>query len=309
MGSNGGVEFDMKYKDYYAALGVSKDADLDQIKKAYRKLARTHHPDLSKQAGAEEKFKDIAEAYNTLKNPEKREAYDALGRASTEGNFTPPPTWQDQYQDAPTSFEQMDLSDLLNSIHRHASRSYDSRQAIPGEDIQKSVSITLLEALKGTSVRLTVMENGQNKELETLIPAGVNTGKKMRLKGLGGKGLHGGANGDLYLHIQLQAHPVFKPLDQDLYFNLALSPWEAILGADIEVQTLESPVVLSVPALTRNAQKLRLKGRGLGDLKGSRGDLYAVVHIELPTHASAQEIELYEQLSKISKFNPRDSIA
>ena len=102
---------------------------------------------------------------------------------------------------------------------------------------------------------------------------------------------------------------VFKPLDQDLYFNLALSPWEAILGADIEVPTLESPVVLSVPALTRNAQKLRLKGRGLGDLKGSRGDLYAVVHIESPTHASAQEIELYEQLSKISKFNPRDSIA
>ena len=309
MGSNGGVEFDMKYKDYYAALGVTKDADLDQIKKAYRKLARTHHPDLSKQAGAEEKFKDIAEAYNTLKNPEKREAYDALGRASTQGDFTPPPTWQDQYQDAPSSFDQMDLSDLLNSIHRHSAHAHYSRQATPGEDNQKSVSITLLEALKGTSVRLTVMENGHAKELETKIPAGVNTGKKMRLKGLGGKGLNGGENGDLFLHIQLQVHPVFKPIGQDLYFNLALSPWEAILGADIEVPTLESPLVLSVPALTRNAQKLRLKGRGLGDLKGSRGDLYAVVHIESPTHVSAQEIELYEQLAKISKFSPRDSIA
>jgi curved DNA-binding protein len=299
----------MKYKDYYAALGVAKDADLEQIKKAYRKLARTHHPDLSKQAGAEEKFKDIAEAYNTLKNPEKREAYDALGRASTEGNFTPPPTWQDLYQDAPSSFDQMDLSDLLNSIHRHASRAQGSGQPSAGEDTQKSVSITLLEALKGTSVRLTVMENGHARELETKIPAGVNTGKKMRLKGLGGKGMHGGVNGDLYLHIELQAHPIFKPLGQDLYFNLALSPWEAVLGADIEVPTLENAVVLSVPALTRNAQQLRLKGRGLADLKGTRGNLYAVVHIESPTQVSTEEIELYQQLSKTSKFNPRDATA
>jgi curved DNA-binding protein len=295
----------MKYKDYYAVLGVAKDAELEQIKKAYRKLARTHHPDLSKQSDAEAQFKEIAEAYNTLKNPEKRQAYDALGRVHPGGNFTPPPTWQDQYQDAPFAFDQMDLSDLLDSLSKRTSRSYQSTQAMAGQDMENTVDISLKDALLGTTVRFKVIELGQEKELEVSIPAGVNMGKKLRLKGLGSKGLNGGANGDLYLHIKLRPHPLFKPLGQDLFFNLALAPWEAVLGAEIEVPTLEDPLILSVPANTRNGQKLRLKSRGLGVPMGARGDLFAVVHIETPNHPSAQETSLYEQLAKLSSSNPR----
>ena len=138
---------------------------------------------------------------------------------------------------------------------------------------------------------------------------GVNMGKKLRLKGLGTKGLNGGAQGDLYLHIQLQAHPLFKPLGQDLYFDLALTPWEAVLGAEIEIPTLEDPVILSVPAHTRNGQKLRIKSRGLGIPMGARGDLFAVVHIETPLHPSEQEMDLYQQLAKLSNVNPRTPTA
>jgi len=299
----------MKYKDYYAVLGVAKDADLEQIKKAYRKLARTHHPDLSKKSDAEAQFKEVAEAYNTLKNPEKRQAYDALGQVGVGGNFTPPPTWQDRYQDGPTPFDKMDLADLLDSLSKRSSHAYRSTQAMPGQDLESTVEIGLRDALLGTTVRFKVFEQGHEKELEVSIPAGVNMGKKLRLKGLGAKGLNGGAQGDLYLHIQFLAHPLFKPLGQDLYFDLALTPWEAVLGAEIEIPTLEDPVILSVPAHTRNGQKLRLKSRGLGIPRGARGDLFAVVHIENPLHPSAQETDLYQQLSKLSNFNPRTPIA
>ena len=299
----------MKYKDYYAVLGVAKDADLEQIKKAYRKLARTHHPDLSKKSDAEAQFKEVAEAYNTLKNPEKRQAYDALGQVGVGGNFTPPPTWQDRYQDGPTSFDQMDLADLLDSLSKRSSHPYRSTQAMSGQDLENTVEISLKDALLGTMVRFKVFEQGHEKELEVRIPAGVNMGKKLRLKGLGTKGLNGGAQGDLYLHIQLQAHPLFKPLGQDLYFDLALTPWEAVLGAEIEIPTLEDPVILSVPAHTRNGQKLRIKSRGLGIPMGARGDLFAVVHIEPPLHPSEQEMDLYQQLAKLSNVNPRTPIA
>jgi len=295
----------MKYKDYYAILGVAKDADLDQIKKAYRKLARTHHPDLSKKSDAEAQFKEVAEAYSTLKDPEKREAYDALGRARVGGDFTPPPSWQDQYQDAPSSFDQMDLADLLASLNQRSSRSYQTRQAQAGQDLENTVEIGLQEALVGPPRRLKIKELVQEKELEVSIPAGVHAGKKLRLKGLGGKGLNSGPPGDLYLHIELLAHPVFKPLGRDLYFELALTPWEAVLGCEIEIPTLEEPVLLSVPAHTKNAQKLRIKSRGLGVPKGSRGDLYAVVHIETPSELSVEEEQLYQKLRELSSFNPR----
>jgi curved DNA-binding protein len=233
----------MKYKDYYAVLGISRDADLEQIKKAYRKLARTHHPDMSKAVDAESKFKEAAEAYATLKDPEKRAAYDVLGQSTEGSNFSPPPQWRDQYQSSETQFDQMDLADLLASLGRRTGNAKSTAHSVAGRDFQDTVQITLDEALKGTSLHLKLLDNGQERELEVRIPAGVSQGKKIRLRGMGGAGLNDGPNGDIYLHVGLKPHAVFKPVGSDLYFDLALTPWEAVLGAEIEVPTLDGSVL------------------------------------------------------------------
>lgn len=298
----------MKFKDYYAALGVARDADLEQIKKAYRKLARAHHPDMSKAPDAESKFKEAAEAYATLKNPEKRAAYDALGQSKEGSNFSPPPQWRDQYSGSETQLDEMDLADLLASLGRRSGNASSRNQSIPGRDFQDVVQITLNEALQGTNLKLKLVDSGKERELEVRIPAGVNQGKKIRLRGMGGKGFNGGADGDIYLHVELKPHPLFKPVGIDLYFELALTPWEAVLGAEIEMPTLEGSVMLTVPGGTRQAQKLRIKGRGLSEGQGARGDLFAVVHIETPTEVSPEELKLFQELAVVSKFNPRKLI-
>jgi curved DNA-binding protein len=175
----------MKFKDYYAALGVARDADLEQIKKAYRKLARAHHPDMSKAPDAESKFKEAAEAYATLKNPEKRAAYDALGQSKEGSNFSPPPQWRDQYSGSETQLDEMDLADLLDSLGRRSGNASSRNQSIPGRDFQDVVQITLNEALQGTNLKLKLVDSGKERELEVRIPAGVNQGKKIRLRGMG----------------------------------------------------------------------------------------------------------------------------
>jgi curved DNA-binding protein len=299
----------MKYKDYYAVLGISRDADLEQIKKAYRKLARTHHPDMSKAVDAESKFKEAAEAYATLKNPDKRAAYDALGQSIEGSNFSPPPQWRDQYSGSGTPFEEMDLADLLASLGRRSGSASARDHSFSGREFQDVVQITLNEALEGTNLKLKLMENGKERELEVRIPAGVNQGKKIRLRGMGGKGINGGADGDIYLHVELKPHSLFKPVGIDLYFELALAPWEAVLGCEIETPTLEGSVMLTVPFGTRQGQKLRIKGRGLSEGQGARGDLFAVVHIETPNEVSPEELKLFKELSMASKFNPRKTVA
>ena len=298
----------MKYKDYYAALGVPRDADLDQIKKAYRKLARQHHPDMSKAPEAEAQFKEVAEAYATLKDPEKRAVYDEMGRHPAGEEFAPPPQWQHQSSNQGSGMDDLDLADFLAALSRGQGRTSRSRETMPGRDFETSVRISLEDAHRGTTVNLDLKDGDGERTLQVTIPAGVTDGQKLRLRGKGGKGFGGGADGDIYLHIALASHPVFRADHHDLYFDLALTPWEAALGAEIEVATLDQPVLLTVPPLTRSARKLRLRGRGLSNGKDGRGDLYAVVHIDMPTTLSSRERELYQELARVSSFSPRAAL-
>lgn len=297
----------MKYKDYYSALGVPADADAEQIKKAYRKLAREFHPDLSKAPDAEARFKDVAEAYATLKDPEKRAAYDELGRRPAGEEFAAPPQWRREHAADATAFDDMDLADLLAELgrqHGAASRQNGPRH---GRDYETAVGISLEQAHKGTKVNLDLTDHKDAKTLEVTIPPGATEGQKLRLRGKGGKGVHGGRDGDIYLHITLLRHPLFRVDQHDLYFDLAISPWEAALGAEVEVPTLDGPVTLTVPAGTRSGRKLRLRDRGLSNSRGGRGHLYASVHIDVPAKLSDRERELFEQLAKASTFNPRSA--
>jgi curved DNA-binding protein len=293
----------MKYKDYYATLGVPRDADEEAIKKAYRKLARKHHPDMSKEPGAEARFKEAAEAYATLKDPEKRAAYDELGRHPAGEDMRPPPNWRHEFAEGDQAFQDVDLADLLDALSRQ--RHGLHRAPMHGRDYEAFARIGLLDAHRGCTVDLDVQQDDGVRTLQVTIPPGVQEGQRLRLKGRGGKGRNGGADGDIYLHISLMPHPVFRADGHDLYFDLALSPWEAALGGPIEVPTLDGPVMLTVPTGSSTGRKLRLRERGLAKSRGGRGDLYAVVRIEVPATLSDMERELFEQLASVSTFSPR----
>ena len=295
----------MKFKDYYAALGVPREADLEQIKKAYRKLARQHHPDMSKEAGAEARFKDAAEAYATLKDPVKRAAYDELGSRPAGEEFAPPPQWQHDFAPGGQAFENIDLADLLAALGRGRHGAAHGSMPMHGRDHESAVRISLEDAHRGATLNLDLADGEGDRTLQVSVPAGVCEGQKLRLRGKGGKGRNGGADGDIYLHIMLAPHPVFRADRHDLRFDLALAPWEAALGADIEVPTLDGPVLLTVPPGTRSGRKLRLRGRGLANGRGGHGDLYAAVHIDVPATLSARERELYEELARVSDFDAR----
>lgn len=292
----------MKYKDYYETLGVSRDADLEQIKKAYRKLARTYHPDMSKAADAEARFKDVAEAYATLKDAGKRAAYDELGHPKAGAEFAPPPQWQQDFATGGQAFEGLDLADLLAAFGQGQRRPGADPGPAKGRDFESAVTITLADARKGVTVSLGLADASGQRTLEVTIPPGVRQDQKLRLRGKGGKGHNGGPDGDIYLHIALAPHAVFRPDGLDLYFDLALTPWEATLGAAVEVPTLDGQVLLTVPAGTRSGRKLRLRGRGLAD---GHSDIYAIVHIDIPANITEPEHALYLELARISNFNPR----
>jgi curved DNA-binding protein len=290
----------MKYKDYYETLGVPRDADLDQIKKAYRKLARTYHPDVSKAPDAEARFKDAAEAYATLKDTGKRAAYDELGHPKVGAEFAPPPQWREDFAAGGQSFEDIDLADLLSALGR--GQRGGAARPVKGRDFEAAITITLADARHGSTVNLSLSEAGGERTLEVTIPPGVRQEQKLRLRGKGAKGQHGAPDGDIYLHIALAPHPVFRTDGLDLYFDLTLAPWEAALGAEIEVPTLDGSVLLTVPPLTRAGRKLRLRGRGLAD---GRSDLYALVRIDVPPELSERERTLFQELALASTFNPR----
>ncbi|HSJ97373.1 MAG TPA: DnaJ C-terminal domain-containing protein [Myxococcota bacterium] len=312
----------MKYKDYYAALGVARAASADEIKKAYRKLAQKYHPDVTKDPKGEERFKEIAEAYQTLKDPEKRAAYDQLGSGFRAGQeFRPPPDWEQRFASggpgAGFSFDDLDLSDLFESM-RSRGRARAGPVPIPGADFEVAVRLTLEDALRGSQVdlRLEMPEYDAQgvmrrvpKTIKARIPKGATEGQRLRLRGQGGKGANGGRDGDLYLDIGLLPHALFRPTGHDLYLDLPVTPWEAALGATIEVPTLEGAVNLRVPPGTAAGRHLRLTKKGLPKPHGGEGDLYAIVQVVNPTVLTERERGLYEELAQASRFDPRGHFA
>ena len=304
----------MKYKDYYAILGVERSASEADIKKAYRKLARKYHPDVSKDPAGEEKFKDLAEAYQTLKDTEKRAAYDRLGQHRPGEDFQPSRDWgqefNTQFNDGAASFEGVDLSDLFASFARQRGGGH----AIPGEDYEVATQINLDDAYRGTQVTLNLSMPSQDEQglmrreartVEARIPKGATNGQRLRLRGQGGKGRNGGRDGDLYLTITLNSHPLFRVDGFDLYIDLPLTPWEAALGGSIEIPTLAGAVNLNVAAGTNSGQLLRLGKRGLPKPGGDEGDLFAVVKIVLPPTLNEAENTLFKALAEGASFDPR----
>lgn len=314
----------MKYKDYYSILGIARTASDDEIKQAYRKLARKYHPDVSKDPEGEAKFKDVAESYQTLKDAEKRSAYDRLGSHRAGEDFQPSRDWgqefNSQFNDGKSSFEGVDLSDLFASFARHGGGRSSARFPMAGEDFDVAAGISLEDAYLGTQVDLSLsvpvhdaqgLVRREARTVQVRIPKGATEGQRLRLRGQGGKGQNGGRDGDLYLNIKLHPHPLYRVDGFDLYIDLPLTPWEAALGASVEVPTLAGAVHLKVAAATTSGQQLRLTKRGLpkpGHIDGEdaqAGDLFAIVKIVIPPTLDDREKALYKQLAEGSTFDPR----
>ncbi|MFA9461142.1 DnaJ C-terminal domain-containing protein [Thiohalorhabdus methylotrophus] len=320
----------MEYKDYYGILGVSRDADRDEIKRAYRKLAHKYHPDVSKEPDAEKRFKEVKEAYEVLSDPEKRQAYDQLGSGWQAGqSFEPPPGWEGNFDfrgGGFSAFGAEEFSDFFESLFGAGGfRQQDpfSRArggtwggaggfAGRGEDQHGHLEITLEEAFQGGSRRIqmtTPEPDGKGRmvnkprSLDVRIPSGVRDGQQIRLSGQGSPAPGGGARGDLYLELRIQPHRHFRLEDRDVYLNLPITPWEAALGERIQVPTLGGTVTLAIPPGAQSGQKLRLKGRGL---PGSHpGDQYVIVQIKVPKPETEEQKELYREMARKLPFTPR----
>lgn len=309
----------MEYKDYYKTLGVERNAQEDAIKKAYRKLARKYHPDVSKEPNAEEKFKDVKEAYEVLSDAKKRQAYDQLGSNWQQGQeFRAPPGWQTGgFQQG--GFEEADLSgfsDFFANLFGGGVNMRGGRRShhyqMPGQDLHSKINISLEEAFHGTTRTLQLQvpevdERGQmTPQIHTIkvkIPAGVSEGQQMRLRGQGGKGIGGGKDGDLYLEIHLEKHPLYTLEGRDIYLNIPVTPWEAALGDTITIPTLKGNVDLKIPPNSQTGNKLRLKGRGLpGKIAG---DQYVILQIKIPEANTEKAKELYKKMAQELAFNPR----
>ena len=291
----------VKFRDYYEVLGVSRTATADDIKRAYRQLARKHHPDLQPAAErprAAERFKEINEAYEVLSDPDKRGKYDALGANWKSGmDFTP--TGGERDSAGAAEWEDLgDVSDFFASLFGRApgrTRRGGVRITIPGSDIEAELPVTLEELLHSARRRITL--NG-NRSLEVEIPRGAREGTVLRLAGQGEPGVNGGPPGDVYLRLRLIPHPRYRVAGDDLEMDLSLWPWQAVLGAEVRIETPDGPVTLTVPPGSQSGRRLRLRGRGLPRADGSRGDLYAVVRIVVPERPSAAEREAYETLKQ-----------
>lgn len=310
----------MDFKDYYKVLGLEPGADDKAVKAAYRKLARKYHPDVSKEKDAENQFKEVAEAYEVLKSAEKRAEYDELRKYAQQGRpFEPPPGWQPRGNGgfADEMGGGRDYSDFFESLFGAAGRSQGPgrKSARRGQDVEMELPILLEETLADEAKKIAFQlpqysADGQplaaiSKTLNVKIPAGVSDGERIRLKGQVAPGLGGAANGDLYLIIRLVPHPLFDVEAHNLILTVPLAPWEAALGSKVTVPTLDGKIHLSIPANSQSGQRLRIKGKGLMNKLGERGDLYALFKIVIPAQADEPTRALWAQLAEQAAFDPR----
>src|SRR5256712_5635830 len=311
----------VQFRDYYETLGVSKPATEDEIRSAFRKLARKYHPDVAKdKKAAEEKFKQINEAYEVLSDPEKRKKYDQLGANWNQpGGFQPPPQWGGQpggrsYQwggdggGVEFEFGGTGFSDFFEAFFgggrgRSAFGGFGGRQATAerGADVEADIMVTLEEALHGSTRTVSLRRAGSNKveNYQVKIPRGVHEGQRIRLAGQGEAGTRGGKSGDLFLRVRLAKHPDFSVEGSDLIHEVKIDPWRAGLGSELLVPTLEGKVRLEVPPGTQGGQRFRLRERGLPSASGTRGDLYVEVQINVPKKLSQRERDLWSELARL----------
>ena len=316
----------MEYKDYYTVLGVEKTATAEEVKRAYRKLARQYHPDLNKDEKAEEKFKEIGEANDVLSDPEKRAAYDQLGQNYQAGqDFTPPPDWDQgfEFTGGPTggNAQPEDFSDFFADLFGKAQRQSQSGQRQPnfdarGQDHHARIAIDIDDSFTGGKRQITLKmpELGpdghvafKHRKLDVSIPKGVREGQHIRLKKQGAPGYGQGEPGDLFLEIEFRPHKLYHPEGTDLYLDLPITPWEAMLGGKVKVPTPAGVVDLNIPANSGQGRKMRLKGRGIP--AKIPGDLFVVLQIVLPPADSEKAKELYKTMAKELDFNPRSHLA
>jgi len=310
----------MEFKDYYETLGVNRDATEKDIKRSYQKLARKYHPDVSKQTDAEERFKEIGEAYNVLKDPEKRAAYDQLGKNWQQGQeFRPPPGWDAdfEFRGAGAGADSGRFSDFFETLFGHDFDGAGQRTGLRGrgEDHHAKVLIDIEDTYNGGMRTISlqapeVNEQGQvrmrSRSLNVRIPTGVKPGQHVRLTGQGAPGTGGGPSGDLYLEISFRPHAFYRIEGRDVYLRLPVTPWEAALGATVKAPTPAGAVELSIPAGSSGGSRLRLRGRGIPDKQP--GDLYVELQIALPAADSEQARGIYRQMQSELGFNPRSEM-
>lgn len=310
----------MEYKDYYKIMGLERSASQDDIKRSYRKLARKYHPDVSKEADAETRFKEVGEAYEVLKDPEKRAAYDHLGANYKSGqDFHPPPNWDSGFEFRGGGFTDADkagFSDFFEELFGHqgqgAQAAYGSQFNARGQDHHAKVAVDLEDAFQGATRSISLQSpqldaQGQihlrNRTLNVKIPKGVKEGQLIRLAGQGNPGMGQGNKGDLYLEIHFNPHPVYRAQGHDLYMQLPISPWEAALGAAVKAPTPAGKIDLKIPAGSNSGNKLRLKGRGIPG--NPAGDIYITLSVVVPPANTDQAKKLYEEMANTLPFNPR----
>lgn len=309
----------MEFKDYYQTMGVSRDATQDEIKRAYRLLARKYHPDVSKLPDAEVRFKELGEAYAVLKDIEKRAAYDQLGSQWQAGeDFRPPPDWNAgfEFSGGGAGRESVDFSDFFESLYGHGmGREGQANQGmhLRGQDHHAKVMIDLEDSYTGATRMITLQKPGldgqgrtvmQAHKLNVAIPRGIRSGQHIRLVGQGRPGMGQGKAGDLYLEIEFHTHAYYRVEQRDVYLDLPVAPWEAQLGATLQVPTPGGPVALKVPKGSNEKSKLRLKGRGIPGT--TPGDFYAVLHIALPPASNDEATAFYQSMAtQFATFKPR----
>jgi curved DNA-binding protein len=311
----------MEFKDYYKVMGVARDATEAQIKQAYRKLARKYHPDVSKEKDAEARFKEVGEAYEVLKSPEKRAAYDQLGQGPAAGqDFRPPPDWGSGFEFSGAGARDSDYSDFFESLFGQRARS-GSRSARGefhpgrGEDHHAKVLLDLDATLRGGARQLTLRMPeidadgrlvSKDRVLNVQVPKGILGGQHIRLAGQGARATGEGTPGDLFIEVDFQPHPLYRLDGRDLYLDLPVTPWEAALGATVKTPTPTGTVDLKIPAGSHAGSKLRLKGRGIP--ANPPGDFYVVMQIALPPAESQQAKDAYAAMAAAMPFNPRASL-